>query len=59
MYGSDQVASVSPAGLRNLVGSVRKIQEAMGDGVKRIIDDELPVAAKLRNIWKSFNEKAI
>ncbi len=48
MYGSDQAASVSPAGLKNLVGSVRKIQKAMGDGVKRIIDDELPVAAKLR-----------
>ena len=32
MYGSDQAASVSPAGLRNLVGSVRKIHEAMGDG---------------------------
>ena len=52
MYGSDQAASVSPAGLKNLVGSVRKIQKAMGDGVKRIIDDELTVAAKLREHLK-------
>ena len=42
------------AGLRNLVGSVRKIQEAMGDGVKRIIDDELPVAAKLKEHLEKF-----
>ena len=32
MYGSDQSASVEPAGLRMLVGAVRKIEKAMGDG---------------------------
>ena len=37
MYGSDQAASLEPAGLRHLVGSVRKIELAMGDGIKRII----------------------
>ena len=30
MYGSDQSASLEPAGLRNLVGSVRKAFDAMG-----------------------------
>ena len=35
MYGSDQAASVEPAGFRQLVGAVRKIENAMGDGVKR------------------------
>lgn len=48
MYGSDQAASLEPAGLRQLVGSVRKIEVAMGDGEKRIIDAEIPIANKLR-----------
>lgn len=48
MYGSDQAASVEPAGLRQLVGAVRKIQDAMGDGEKRIIDGEVPISRKLR-----------
>jgi len=48
MYGSDQSASVEPNGLRNLVGAVRKIEKAMGDGKKRFIDEEVGIAEKLR-----------
>ena len=48
MYGSDQAASLEPAGLRQLVGAVRKIEIALGDGKKRIIDEELLVSEKLR-----------
>jgi len=48
MYGSDQSASVEPAGLRQLVGAVRIIENAMGDGVKIISEEELQVAKKLR-----------
>ncbi len=48
MYGSDQAASVEPNGLMMLVGTVRKIQAAMGDGVKRILPEEMKVAEKLR-----------
>ena len=48
MYGSDQAASVEPSGLKQLVGAIRKIETAMGDGVKRIIDDGIPVAKNLR-----------
>ena len=48
MYGSDQSASIEPSGLRNLVGAVRKIELAMGDGTKRILKEELPIAEKLR-----------
>ena len=48
MYGSDQSASVEPAGLRNLVGAVRKIEKAMGDGIKRPIEAEVPIAKNLR-----------
>jgi N-acetylneuraminate synthase len=49
MYGSDQSASVEPNGLRQLVSAVRKIEHAMGDGKKRIIKAEVPIAAKLRD----------
>jgi N-acetylneuraminate synthase len=55
MYGSDQSASIEPSGLRQLVGSVRKIEAAMGDGEKRVIEAEIPIAKKLREHldWES------
>jgi len=49
MYGSDQAASIEPNGLRSLVGAVRKIERAMGDGKKKMIDKEIPIAKKLRS----------
>ena len=52
MYGSDQAASLAPAGLKKLVKEAKRIQIAMGDGVKRIIDDEIPIAKKLREHLK-------
>ena len=48
MYGSDQAASLEPAGLNQLVGGVRKIEKALGDGQKKIIEAEKPIAKKLR-----------
>lgn len=48
MYGSDQSASIEPNGLRQLTGAVRKIEKAMGDGEKRVIAAEVPIARKLR-----------
>lgn len=48
MYGSDQSASVEPNGFRQLIGAVRKIEQAMGDGVKRVYEAEVPIAANLR-----------
>ena len=48
MYGSDQAASIEPNGLRQLIGSVRKIELALGDGIKKILDDEKIIAKKLR-----------
>ena len=48
MYGSDQAASVEPSGFRQLVGAVRKIELAMGDGIKKTIAAEAPIAANLR-----------
>jgi N-acetylneuraminate synthase len=48
MYGSDQSASVEPAGLRMLVGAIRKIEQAMGDGKITINEKEIPISKKLR-----------
>ena len=48
MYGSDQSASLEPAGLRQLVGGIRKIVSALGDGEKKFSDEEKKVALKLR-----------
>ena len=48
MYGSDQSASLEPNGLVQLVNGVRKIEAAMGDGVKKITTKEIPIAKKLR-----------
>ena len=55
MYGSDQSASIEPSGLRQLVGAVRKIEKAMGDGEKRVLEAEVPIARKLREHldWES------
>jgi len=52
MYGSDQSASVEPSGFRMLVSAIRKIEQAMGDGKKRILDAEVPIARKLREHLK-------
>ena len=48
MYGSDQAASVEPAGLKMLVGAVRKIEKAIGDGKIGPQSKEIPIAKKLR-----------
>ncbi len=48
MYGSDQSASIEPHGIRTLVVKVREIEKAMGDGEKRILEDEIPIANNLR-----------
>ena len=52
MYGSDQAASLAPSGLKKLVKEAKRIQIAMGDGVKRIIEAEIPIAKKLREHLK-------
>ena len=49
MYGSDQSASLGPQGLRQLAGSLEKIQLAIGDGKKNFSNSEIEVAKKLRN----------
>lgn len=52
MYGSDQAASLAPEGLKRLVKEINRIEIALGDGVKRIVEDEIPIAKKLREHLK-------
>jgi len=49
MYGSDQAASLEPQGLIRLVRDVRIIEQAMGDGVKRLYESEKANLEKLRH----------
>ncbi len=48
MYGSDQAASLEPQGLDRLVRDIRRIDQILGDGIKRIWPSEIPVMEKLR-----------
>jgi N-acetylneuraminate synthase len=48
MYGSDQAASIEPGGFRQMVGAVRKIEKAMGDGRIHMNSKEISIAKKLR-----------
>ncbi len=48
MFGSDQSASMEPAEFKQLVADVRSMEAAFGDGVKRIIEAEIPIQKKLR-----------
>jgi len=59
MYGSDQSASVEPAGFRMLVGAVRKIEQAMGDGKLGYLEGEVPIAENLRQhlAWEASELK--
>ena len=50
MWGTDQAASLEPHGLARLVRDIRVIESALGDGVKRVYESELPVMEKLRRV---------
>ena len=50
MWGSDHAASLEPTGLEHLVRDIRVIEEALGDGVKRIFPGEQAPMLKLRRV---------
>jgi N-acetylneuraminate synthase len=50
MWGSDQAASVEPQGLMKLVRDTRTIEAGLGDGVKKVSADEVPIMKKLRRV---------
>lgn len=48
MWGSDQAASLGPSGLMKVVQYIHYVEQSLGDGVKRVIDREVPIMKKLR-----------
>jgi len=50
MYGSDQAASLEIDGLKQTISYVRIIEKALGDGKKKILDEEKKIRNKLAPI---------
>lgn len=53
MWGSDHAASLEPHGFQRMVRDIRAVERALGDGVKRVYDSELPAREKLRRAHAS------
>lgn len=54
MYGSDQSASLELSGMKNLSTSMNKVLLSIGEpSLGKIIDDEIPIAKKLRSHIKN------
>lgn len=50
MWGSDQASSLGPMGLHFLVSDLRVIEQVRGDGIKKLLDSEIPIMKKLRRV---------
>ncbi|WP_402467427.1 N-acetylneuraminate synthase family protein [Isoptericola aurantiacus] len=50
MWGSDHAASLEPKGLTNLVRDIRILEQALGDGQKRVMPGELSPMSRLRRV---------
>lgn len=50
MPGSDQAASLEPFRLELMVGNIRRLERALGDGVKCVLPTEQPILNKLRRV---------
>ncbi len=50
MWGSDQAASLEPNGISRMVRDIRLCEQSMGDGIKRVYEEEIPVMRKLRRV---------
>ena len=48
MKGTDQAASLEPKGLETLVRHIRSVEEALGSGEIRVLEEELPGRKKAR-----------
>ncbi len=57
LWGSDQAASVELVGLERLVRDIRTIEQALGDGVKKVYESELPARRKLRRVGAELPEE--
>lgn len=50
MWGSDHAASLEPQGFKSLARDIRIIEEAMGDGIKRVFPGEVAPRERLRRV---------
>ena len=50
MWGSDHAASLGPNGILRVVHDIRLVETSMGDGIKRVIEREMPILKKLRRV---------
>lgn len=50
MWGSDQAASVEPQGMHRLVKDIRDIEQAFGDGIKKVYESEMSAKKRLRKM---------
>lgn len=50
LWGSDQAASLEPAGIHRLVRDIKIARESLGDGKKVVYESEKPIIKKLRKI---------
>ena len=48
MKGTDQPFSLEPVGLKKLVRDLNRTKSAMGDGEKKLLENEKPAMFKLR-----------
>ena len=48
MWGTDQAASLSPAGMRMLCNSFHKIEKIIGNGVKKFSIEEKKILKKFK-----------
>ena len=53
MWGSDQAASLEPNGINHLVRDIHLCERSMGDGIKLVYEEEIPVMKKLRRVGVS------
>ena len=50
LWGSDQAASLEPAGIHRLVRDIKIAKESLGTGQKVVYNSELPIIKKLRKV---------
>ncbi|MES1173234.1 MAG: N-acetylneuraminate synthase family protein [Myxococcales bacterium] len=58
MWGTDHSASIELSGLERLVAQIREVERAIGDGVKRVYESEIPIRKKLRRVLSAARSDA-
>ncbi len=54
MWGSDHAVSLEPKDVAQLVREIRLVEEALGDGIKRVNEREYPILRKLRRVGSAI-----